>query len=163
MLRALLFAGASLIVAGVALWVGLVLTLRTGYGPGLTAIRRLNRRFTNPRVLKTAGRPGAPASVIRHVGRTTGTAYQTPVGVVDSGDDLLIVLPYRTTPDWLKNVLAAGAAEVVHQGRTLRVGAPEVVDAAALAPWQSRRERFVQRLYGIDLALRLRKARARAD
>lgn len=149
--------GGGLIAVALALWLFLLVTMRTGYGPGLAAIRRLNRRFTNRRVMETAGRPGASASVIRHVGRTSGNRYETPVGVVDTGTDVLITLPYGTTSDWLKNVKAEGSAEVVHEGRTLRVEHPEVVAAADVASHHSRRERLVQRLYGVDLILRLRK------
>ena len=152
--------GGGLVAVALALWLFLLVTMRTGYGPGLAAIRRLNRRFTNRRVMKTAGRPGVSASVIHHVGRTSGNPYETPVGVIDTGDDLLIALPYGTTTDWLENVKAQGSAEVVHEGRTFAVEHPEVVAAADVAAHHSRRERLVQRLYGVDLVLRLRKARA---
>lgn len=152
--------GGGLVAVALALWLLLLVTMRTGYGPGLAAIRRLNRRFTNRRVIKTAGRPGASASVIRHVGRTSGNPYETPVGVIDTGDDVLITLPYGTTTDWLKNVKAEGSAEVVHKGQTFLVDHPEVVAAADVASHHSRRERLVQRLYGVDLVLRLHKAGA---
>ena len=42
-------------------------------------VRRFNRAFGNPHQMKTAGTPGAYASVIRHVGRKTGRSYETPV------------------------------------------------------------------------------------
>jgi hypothetical protein len=40
-------------------------------------VRRFNRAVTNPRVLRSAGEPGASASVIRHVGRVSGRSYET--------------------------------------------------------------------------------------
>ena len=159
-LRWTAIAGGGLVAVALVLWLFLLLTMRAGYGPGLAAIRRLNRRFTNRRVMKTAGQPGASASVIRHVGRASGNPYETPVGVIDTGDDVLITLPYGTTSDWLKNVKAEGSAEVVHEGRIFGVEHPEVVAAADVAAHHSRRERLVQRLYGVDLVLRLRKAGA---
>ena len=152
--------GGGLVAVALALWLFLLVTMRSGYGPGLAAIRRLNRRFTNRRVMKTAGQPGVSASVIRHVGRTSGNAYETPVGIIDTGDAVLITLPYGTTTDWLKNVKAEGSAEMVHQGRTFLVEHPEVVAVADVASHHSRRDRLVQRLYGVDLVLRLRKAGA---
>lgn len=135
-----------------------LVSLRTGWGPGVTAVRRFNRRFTNRRQMETAGQPGAYAGVIRHVGRSTGTRYGTPVGVVDTDEGLVIALPYGTSPDWLKNVLAAGGAEVVHEGRTIPVEDPELVPAAEAHLHTSRGDRFLQRLYGVELALRLQKA-----
>ncbi|MEV6322380.1 nitroreductase/quinone reductase family protein [Nocardia sp. NPDC051787] len=147
--------------AGLALVCGLFLlvVMRTGYAPGLAVVRRFNRRVTNPRAMKTAGRPGANASVVRHTGRSSGNAYETPVGITETGDHFLISLPYGTTPDWLRNVVAAGSAEVIHEGASYRVTEPELVPAASVAQDQSKSERFGLWLFGVDQVLRLRKTR----
>src|SRR5690606_38296959 len=42
-------------------------------------------------------------------------------GVVETERGLVVALPYGTTPDWLKNVTAAGSAELVF-GRDVRGG-----------------------------------------
>ncbi|MGV9409468.1 nitroreductase/quinone reductase family protein [Nocardia sp. NPDC003693] len=136
----------------------LVVVMQTGYAPGLAVVRRFNRRVTNRGVMKSAGQPGASASIIKHVGRSSGKGYSTPVGITEAGDDFLISLPYGTTPDWLRNVLAAGQAEAVHEGRTYRVTEPELVAAASVAGHQSRTERVAQRVFGVDQVLRLRRA-----
>ncbi|MFC9997392.1 nitroreductase/quinone reductase family protein [Nocardia sp. NPDC127526] len=135
----------------------LVVVMRTGYGPGLTAVRRFNRWFTNPRALKAAGRPGAGASVIRHTGRSSGKVYETPVGITEAGDDFLISLPYGPRTDWLANLAAAGTAEVIHEGGVYRVSEPELVPAASVARYQSRSERLGLWLFGVDEVLRLRR------
>lgn len=160
MWRLIGLAGGGFVVVAVVVLGAQLVSLRTGWEPGVTAIRRFNRRFMNRRQMKTAGQPGAYAAVIRHVGRTTGTPYETPVGVVDTEEGLVVALPYGTSPDWLKNVLAAGWAELVHEGRTLRVADPELVPAGDVAGHTSRWDRFLQRLYGVDLALRLREVTA---
>ncbi|QLY28347.1 nitroreductase family deazaflavin-dependent oxidoreductase [Nocardia huaxiensis] len=136
----------------------LIVVMRTGYAPGLAVVRRFNRRVTNRQVLKTAGGAGASASVIRHIGRSSGKSYETPVGVTEAGENFLISLPYGTTPDWLKNVRAAGTAEIVHGGIVFRASAPELVDAASVARYQSRQERLGQWIFGVDQVLRLRVA-----
>lgn len=153
--------GAGIGVVALSLWLFLLVSMRTGYAPALSVIRRLNRRLMNRRAMQTAGEPGAYASVIRHVGRNTGNVYETPVGVVDTDEGLLISLPYGTTPDWLKNVLAAGSAEMVHEGNAFSVADPELVPAASVARHHSSWNRLVQRLYGVDLVLRLQKVEAR--
>src|SRR5687767_8959102 len=43
--------------------------MRTKSPAVVDRVRRFNRAVTNPRVLRSAGSPGASASVIRHVGR----------------------------------------------------------------------------------------------
>jgi deazaflavin-dependent oxidoreductase (nitroreductase family) len=76
--------------------------------------------------MKSAGRPGAYASIIRHRGRTSGQLYETPVGAEATGDGFVIALPYGTTTDWLKNLLADGTATIVNEGETYEVDQPEV-------------------------------------
>lgn len=38
----------------------------------------------------------------------------------------MIALPYGTRPDWVKNVLATGTAELVHEGERFTVTSPVV-------------------------------------
>ncbi|MEV6275125.1 nitroreductase family deazaflavin-dependent oxidoreductase [Nocardia sp. NPDC051832] len=143
----------GVILAGVLF---VLVSIRTGFAPGLTAVRRFNRRFTNRHNMKTAGQPGATASVIRHTGRSSGKSYETPIGITEAGDRFVILLPYGTNPDWLKNVLAAGTAEVVHEGVTYRANEPEVVSTASIAADLSRTDRLAKVFFGVDAALRLR-------
>jgi deazaflavin-dependent oxidoreductase (nitroreductase family) len=102
------------------------LGMRNKWTPVLNVQRQVNRKVFNPRQMRTAGTPGAYAAVIRHTGRSSGQHYETPVVPFPTQDGFLIVLPYGTSPDWLKNVLAAGTAELVHEGKTFAVGSPEI-------------------------------------
>jgi hypothetical protein len=119
-----------LVLGLLVLLVGVVLGMRAGYSPILDAVRRMNRAVLNPRQLKSAGRPGAYASVIRHRGRTSGRAYETPVVPVPMDDGFVIPLPYGLRADWAKNVLAGGSATIVHEGRTYQVDRPEILPMA---------------------------------
>jgi deazaflavin-dependent oxidoreductase (nitroreductase family) len=148
-----------------ALALGL-LTVATGFVLGmrarapwlLDAVRRVNRGFSNPRQMRSAGTPGAYASVIRHIGRTSGRPYATPVGAVATEDGFVIMLVYGENTDWLKNVLASGAATIVHEGRTYAVDRPEVVPTEAVASYLSASARRNHRLFRVDRCLRVRRA-----
>lgn len=118
------------------------------------AIRRMNRRFVNPRQ-RDAGQPGAYASLVRHVGRVTGTAYETPVVAVPTDDGFVIVLPYGPGADWCQNVLAAGSATIVHDGGTHEVTGPELLPIATADALISARDRRTHRLFGVRQCLRL--------
>ena len=131
--------------------------MRTKHPSVLRAVRRTNRAFWNPRAMETAGTPGAYASVIRHVGRTSGRDYETPVGAVATDDGFVIALPYGTQADWLQNVLASGRAVIVDEGETHDVDRPEVVDAEEVAAHFSPGDRRAQRIFGVDQALRVRR------
>jgi deazaflavin-dependent oxidoreductase (nitroreductase family) len=126
----------------------------------LKAVRTFNGRFANPRQMKTAGKPGAYAGVIRHTGRRSGAVYETPVGpfVTDSG--FVIALPYGTTADWVKNVLAAGSATLVTEGRTHQVDQPEIVPLSEVMDAVPDKERWNLRLFGVDQAMRVRRTNA---
>lgn len=117
-----------------------------------------SRRVVNPRQLRSAGAPGAYASVIRTVGRRSGRAYQTPVGVVAAGDDFVIALPYGTRPNWLQNVLAAGSATIVHDGQTHAVDRPELVPMNEVEACFAPADQRSHRLFHVDQCVRLRRA-----
>jgi len=123
----------------------------------LNAVRRFNRVFTNPRMMKKAGTPGAYASVIRHVGRTTGRPYETPVGAFATDDGFVITLPYGSDTDWVKNVLASGSATIVREGDTYRVDHPELVPTAVAAPHLPPGEQRNLRRFGVDQCLRVHR------
>jgi deazaflavin-dependent oxidoreductase (nitroreductase family) len=119
----------GLVLALVAALVVILVAMRSKYPPVLRAVRRFNRSVANPRAMETAGQPGADASVIRHVGRTSGTAYETPIGPFPTDEGFVIPLPYGTTPDWLKNVQSAGSATIISEGTYYQVAEPQIIDA----------------------------------
>ena len=86
MLKRIIQLAGGLFLAFAALSVIFLVGMRLKYAPVTTAVRRFNRAVTNPRAMKTAGEPGAMASAIRHVGRTSGTPYETPIGPVETDD-----------------------------------------------------------------------------
>ncbi len=147
----------GLFLALIALAVLLLASVRAEYPPVLTAVRRVNRAFWNPRAMKTAGQPGAMASVIRHVGRTSGTPYETPIGPYTTDDGFVVALPYGSTPDWLKNVLAADSAVIVREGNTYLVDRPELIPSAVAFAHVPDSEQWSLRLFGVDQFLRVRR------
>ena len=154
--------GTILLVAAVVLAVigllslAFVLSFRMKYRPVLDRVRRLNRWFTNPRQLRTAGRPGTSASVVHHVGRTSGRSYRTPVAVAPTEDGLVIALPYGRQADWVRNVVAAGGATIEHEGRSVRVDRPEFVPMAEANPRFPKGSQRTHRRFGVKDFLALR-------
>ena len=133
-----------------------LLGMRTKHPAVVHRVRRFNRAVTNPRVLRTAGSPGASASVIRHIGRRSGRTYDTPVGPHAVGEHFVIALPYGPGADWVRNVLERGSAEMVHEGRTIEVREPELVSTAEVAVQLPSSERRTLRVFGVEQCLRVR-------
>jgi deazaflavin-dependent oxidoreductase (nitroreductase family) len=89
-------------------------------------LAKFNLVVTN-RVLGPLARYLPGFAVVSHVGRRSGRTYQTPVNLFRRGDGYVIALTYGADTQWVRNVLAAGGADVETRGRRLRLVGPEVV------------------------------------
>jgi deazaflavin-dependent oxidoreductase (nitroreductase family) len=107
------------------------------HAPGVPMIfppwlERLQIKYFNPLVRPFSKHlPGF--SVIKHRGRTSGKDYETIVTSYRKGDVLAILLAHGKT-NWVKNVLAAGEADI-HVSRTdLHLVNPRVLPAGTVDP-----------------------------
>ena len=124
----------------------------------LNAVRRFARGIGNPYQMRSAGKPGSYASVIRHRGRVSARAYETPVAARVTEDGFVIAAVYGPNTDWLKNVLANGSATIVHEGETFEVDRPEVVPTAAVERYFGGKELRNLRRYRVTSCVRVRNA-----
>lgn len=138
----------------------IVVAMRTKSPRLLGVVRRFNRAFTNKLQRRSAGRPGANASLIRHRGRTSGQIYETPVVPFATDIGFLISLPYGSHTDWLKNVLASGSAVLVTDGRTCTVDSPEVLSTDEVRDDFPPKEQRTHRRFRVTQCLRLRLVEA---
>jgi len=147
------------VVAGVATLGAVFLWgIRAKSPPVVDAVRRTNRRVLNPRQLRSAGTEGAFASVVQHLGRSSSRRYATPVGAVPTEDGFVIALPYGTRADWVRNVLAAGSATILREGRSFDVVDPRLVATSEVEQFFPPTDRRSFRLLHVDEALQLRLA-----
>jgi len=121
-------------------------------------LAKFNLIVTN-RVLGPFARHVPGFAVVSHVGRRSGRTYRTPVSLFRRGDGYVIALFYGADSQWVRNVLAAGGADIETRGRRLRLGGPEVVrdPARTLVP---KPVRIVLRLADVDAFMLLERAEA---
>ncbi len=148
----------AVILGSTALAIALIVGWRAKSGLVLGPIVWMSKKVMNPMQMRTAGTPGAYASIVRHRGRTSGAAYETPIGVVADGDAFLVALPYGSRAQWLRNVLAAGSATLVHEGRTYPVDRPELIPLATVADRFSASDQVLFRWMRVEDCLRLHNA-----
>lgn len=148
--------GASVIAFAVIVVV-YVVGFRTKNRTILRGVRNVNRVLFNPRQMKSAGTAGAYASVVRHRGRRSGVTYETPVVVREYGDDLVVVLPYGTQADWIKNVLAAGEAQILSDGEEWNVDGVQLIETSDLPDLMMAKDDRLNGLMGITDAVRFRR------
>ncbi len=72
-----------------------------------------------------------PFSLVRHVGRRSGTLYETPIIVAPVAGGFVIELTYGPDVDWHKNVVAAGGCTLVWHGKAFAIEQIEPLDAAS--------------------------------
>ena len=159
MTRAILIVLAVMFLALSAITIVYVLGIRSKNATVRNAARRFHHAVGNPLQMRSAGTPGTYASVIRHQGRTTGRTYETPVWAVPTEDGFVIAIVYGSRTDWLKNVLASGAAAIVHEGDTHAVDQPQVVPMESARAYFPVKIQQTQRLVGVDRCLRVRRVK----
>ena len=99
-------------------------------------VDRLQMKYMNP-VVRRIARFLPTFAVINHRGRTSGRSYATPVQAYRKGNVLAILLGHGQT-DWVKNVLAAGEADVQRTKQDLHLTNPRIVPAGTRVeglPW----------------------------
>jgi deazaflavin-dependent oxidoreductase (nitroreductase family) len=161
MLGQLITVAGALVLGGVTLVAVVLIGVRAKVPLAVDGLRRFSRLF-NPLQMRTAGGPGAYASVVRHRGRKSGRPYETPVGAVSTDDGFVIALPYGSRSQWVRNVLTTGSATIVNEGREYRVDRPELIPLETMAARFSASDQRSHRLFGVDQCLRVRRAEAEA-
>jgi deazaflavin-dependent oxidoreductase (nitroreductase family) len=123
-------------------------------------LARFNRVVTN-RVVGPVARYLPGFAIVAHVGRRSGREYRTPVNAYRRAGGYVIALMYGGDSQWVRNVLAAGGADIETRGRRLHLVDPEVVrdPARSLVP---NPVRVPLRLAGVDEFMLLKRADADA-
>ena len=143
----------TILIGLVALAGVLVGGMRLHWSPATETMRRLTMALNKGQ--QGSGQPGSYAGILRHVGRTSGTAYETPLGIERTDDGFVIAIVYGKRTQWVKNVLAAGSAEVVVDGETYPVERPEVVPWSKVSGYFKPSDQRMTGLLGVTEALRL--------
>src|SRR6185436_7904690 len=96
-------------------------TLNAGQPRFSRPIRRLAGPIA-PVARLVAGRRWFPFyAILRHTGRTSGTAYATPVVALRTPDGFMIPLPFGDATQWAKNLAAADGGGLRFGGLEYRI------------------------------------------
>jgi deazaflavin-dependent oxidoreductase (nitroreductase family) len=118
-------------------------------------LRTFNKHVTN-RLTGVLARNGVgPFALVCHVGRRSGTPYETPIIVVPVAGGFMIALTYGPEVDWYRNVLAAGGCRIRWHGGVYTVDDVRPVDVESARRAFPQPERAVLRLLGTDHFVRM--------
>ncbi|CAM2830964.1 nitroreductase [Mycobacterium intermedium] len=110
-------------------------------------------KYLNP-ALKPIVRYLPGTATIEHRGRKSGKPYKTIVSTFRKGNTLAIALGHGKT-DWVKNVLAAGEADVHYTRRSIHLTNPRILPAGsegAGLPWPARVQLRKMAVFVADIA-----------
>ena len=113
-------------------------------------LERAQIRFMNP-AMKRVARFLPGFAVVEHRGRTSGTEYETVVNPVKADGLIAIGLIHGKT-NWVKNVLAAGSADIRFRSGTVHVTNPRVIEKGDTDPALPKRVRGMARRRGVLVA-----------
>jgi deazaflavin-dependent oxidoreductase (nitroreductase family) len=85
-----------------------------------------------------------------HTGRRSGRTYVTPIVACPTPGGFVVPVPFGNSTQWVRNVLAAGGAELRWNGQLHRLAAPVIVDLAATGEALSPVQRAIARRLGLD-------------
>jgi deazaflavin-dependent oxidoreductase (nitroreductase family) len=117
------------------------------------AVENFQVKYFNP-MIKPIARFLPGMAIIRHRGRKSGKPYETIVTAYRKGNMLAIALG-RGTTDWVKNVLAAGEADVHFIRRDVHLTNPRIIPAGSGAeglPWMARVQAGRMAIFVADIA-----------
>ena len=104
---------------------------------------RFQIKYFNPAV-KPIARFLPGTATIKHRGRTSGTPYETIITPYRKGNVLAIALGHGKT-NWVKNVLAAGEADVqFSRNRVVHITNPRILPAGSEGPDAERLPRMAR-------------------
>ncbi|MDN5916053.1 MAG: hypothetical protein L0I76_13260 [Pseudonocardia sp.] len=96
---------------------------------------RVKRRFlwllnnTLNRLTSRIARSGrGPFALVRHVGRRSGTTYETPLILARVPEGFVAELTYGTGVNWYRNIVAAGQCVIISGGKEYRIDRIETCD-----------------------------------
>jgi deazaflavin-dependent oxidoreductase (nitroreductase family) len=95
-------------------------------------VERLQIKYFNP-MMRPIARYLPTFAVVKHLGRTSGIEYETVVNAFRKGNVLAIALAHGKT-NWVKNVLAAGEADVHLFRNDVHIVNPRVLPAGTDDP-----------------------------
>lgn len=80
---------------------------------------------------RSAKKGRGPFSLVRHIGRKSGTTYETPIIVARVPKGFIAELTYGENVNWYRNIVAAGGCELIVGGVPHRIVAIEPYSAEA--------------------------------
>ena len=110
----------------------------------------ITKHVFNPMEIRRGVRP-----VLIHVGRSSGRTFETPLDAHPIEGGYLFIMNYGRDSDWVKNILAAGAATLRIEGSETALVAPQVISKEEALPLLPATSKWVPDRMNVTECLRM--------
>jgi deazaflavin-dependent oxidoreductase (nitroreductase family) len=90
---------------------------------------QINKRVFNPRALENG-----KWDVVRHVGRSSGRTYRTPLDATEIDGTFIFIVVYGSKADWVQNILAKGSATLETGDDLVELVEPRLIPGEVARP-----------------------------
>jgi F420H(2)-dependent quinone reductase len=119
-------------------------------------MRYVAKNVINRMTIRNAGSAKSQFAILRHVGRRSGKAFETPIMVAQLGEDLVFALTYGPKVDWYRNIQATGKGTLIWHGQTYTIEKLEPLDRSIGLSVHPLHERVVLRILNVQHFLRVK-------
>ena len=115
----------------------------------MNRVRYFNKHFLNKLLRRFADLPFGPFALVKHIGRKSGKAYETPIMAFPIQGGFMIALTYGPEVDWYKNVQAAGTCKLFFHRKEYAINRIEPIEPAQAIPLFPQPQRTILRSLGL--------------
>ena len=115
----------------------------------MNRVRYFNKHFLNKLLRRFVNLPFGPFALVKHIGRKSGKAYETPIMAFPIQGGFMIALTYGPQVDWYQNVLAAGGCTLVWHQKEYAINRLEPIEPATAVPLFPQPQRTILKSMGL--------------
>ena len=119
-------------------------------------MRYVAKHVINRLTSRNAGSAKSPFAILRHVGRRSGKAFETPIMVAPLGEDFVLALTYGPKVDWYRNLQANGKGTLIWHGKAYTIEKLEPLDRSIGLSAHPLHERVILRMLNVQNFVRVK-------
>jgi deazaflavin-dependent oxidoreductase (nitroreductase family) len=119
-------------------------------------MRYVAKHVINRLTIRNAGSAKSPFALLRHVGRRSGKAFETPIMVAPLGEDFVLALTYGPKVDWYRNLQATGKGTLIWHGKAYTIEKLEPLDRSIGLPAHHLHEQVILRILNVQHFVRVK-------
>ena len=119
-------------------------------------MRYVAKHVINRLTVSNAGSARSPFALLRHVGRRSGKAFETPMMVRPLGEDVVLARTDGPKVDWYRNIQATGKGTLLWHGKAYTIEKMESLDRSIALLAFHKYEQIILRMLDVQYFVRMK-------